>query len=526
MATGDSPLRLGIDVGGTNTDAVVLDGSRILAAYKATTTPDVTTGIAAALASVLPSIGARRVEAVVVGTTHFINAIVRGSDLAAVACVRLATPPQTLGPLTDWPATVLKAVGRNVFVCRGGHQFDGRILNPLDERSIADAGRQISRRGIRQVVVSSVFSPIENAHEVRAREILQEILPAATIAITSGFGRIGLLERENAAILNAALLPLARDVVGRLDTTVRQLGITAPVFLSQNDGTVMDLRYARDNPVLTIASGPTNSMRGAALLSGERDCVVVDIGGTTTDVGVLRGGFPRESDVAVSLGGIRTNFRMPDVQSLGIGGGSVVHRGAVTSAIVGPGSVGYELGRRARVFGGDTLTLTDVAVAAGIMDVGARSLVADLPRDLVDRVLAEVGARLTSSVLHARQSETEVPVVVVGGAAAVAVGAADHPQVLLPDGGHVANAVGAARAQVGGEVDQIYSLARHSRDHVLSTARRLAMQRAMDAGAVASTVQIVDESDVPLSHLPGGTALRVRVRAIGDMTLGGYDAAA
>ena len=102
----------------------------------------------------------------------------------------------------------------------------------------------------------------------------------------------------------------------------------------------MSVEYAERYPVATFASGPTNSMRGAAFLSGLDDCAVVDIGGTTSDVGMLQHGFPREAAVAVEIGGVRTNFRMPDVLSLGIGGGSLVD---VDGAEVGPQSVGYEL---------------------------------------------------------------------------------------------------------------------------------------------------------------------------------------
>ncbi len=137
----------------------------------------------------------------------------------------------------------------------------------------------------------------------------------------------------------------------------------------------MTVDYAERYPVATFASGPTNSMRGAAFLSGLTDCAVVDIGGTTSDVGVLQHGFPREASVAVEIGGVRTNFRMPDVLSLGIGGGS-----HVDGAEVGPQSVGYELTTRALVFGGDTLTATDLAVAAGLAEIGDPDRVAGTRR--------------------------------------------------------------------------------------------------------------------------------------------------
>src|SRR5258707_13132336 len=124
--------------------------------------------------------------------------------------------------------------------------------------------------------------------------------------------------------MNACLRDLAVHIVEAFRAALGELGIEAAVYLSQNDGTLMSVDYAERYPVATFASGPTNSMRGAAFLSGERDCAVVDVGGTTSDVGILQQGFPREASGAIDIGGVRTTFRMPDVFSLGLGGGSIV----------------------------------------------------------------------------------------------------------------------------------------------------------------------------------------------------------
>ena len=135
----------------------------------------------------------------------------------------------------------------------------------------------------------------------------------------------------------------------------------------------MDLDYALRYPVLTIGSGPANSIRGAAYLTGRRDAIVIDVGVTSADVGVLAGGFPRQSNSGVDIGGIRTNFRMPDLVTIAVGGGTrVVEEGEEVR--VGPASVGYHLTADALVFGGNVPTLTDAAVSAGrlaIGDVGA-----------------------------------------------------------------------------------------------------------------------------------------------------------
>src|SRR5690606_6148225 len=214
----------------------------------------------------------------------------------------------------------------------------------------------------------------------------------------------------------------ADRIVDGLAETLAAAGIRAPLYLSQNDGTLMDVDFARRYPVATFASGPTNSMRGAAFLSGVDTCAVVDVGGTTSDIGVLQNGFPREATTEVSVAGIRPNFRMPDVLSLGIGGGSRVREtgGEVT---VGPDSVGYRLVERALVFGGDTLTATDVAVAAGRAEIGDPSLV----RGVVDRSLAEAALQriaedIADAIERMRTSPDPLPVVAVGGGS-----------ILLPD---------------------------------------------------------------------------------------------
>jgi N-methylhydantoinase A/oxoprolinase/acetone carboxylase beta subunit len=303
---------------------------------------------------------------------------------------------------------------------------------------------------------------------------------------------------------------------------VREAGIGAPVYISQNDGTLMSVDYCRQYPVATFASGPTNSMRGAAFLSGRTDCVVIDVGGTTSDVGVLVHGFPREAAVAVDIGGVRTNFRMPDVLPVGLGGGSIV-AGDVGHVTVGPRSVGYAIQQRALVFGGDTVTATDLAVAAGLCDVGDRDRVARLDRDLVRRGIQLIQDRLAELVDRVKTSPEPLPVVIVGGGSILLEDRLEGASELLkPDHFAVANAIGAAIAQVGGEVDKVVSLASQEREDALESVRQEAIDKATAAGAVASSIQIVDVEEVPLAYLPSN-AVRIRVKAVGDLPLGGDD---
>ena len=408
-------LRVGVDVGGTNTDAVLMDNRRVLAKLKTPTTEDVTSGITTAIRSVLAESGiaTESIASVMIGTTHFTNAIVERRHLEPVAAIRLGLPATAaLPPMIDWPEDLTATLPHFTYLCHGGHEFDGRIITPFDPEEIRAVAREIAAHGVKAVAISSVFSPVNAGMEDRAAEIVAAEIPDAIITKSNEIGRIGLLERENAAILNSCLGALAERTIAAFQRAIAEIGITAPLYLTQNDGTLMAAEFARAYPVLTIASGPTNSMRGAAFLSGLTDAVVVDIGGTTADVGMLTQGFPREASVAVEVGGVRTNFRMPDVYSVGLGGGSLVD---LDTLQVGPRSVGYRLTQDALIFGGDTLTTSDIAVAAGIVVIGDPAKVAHLDRSKVSAALDRIQEIVAAAVDRMKTSSEPVPVIIVGG---------------------------------------------------------------------------------------------------------------
>lgn len=514
-------MRLGIDVGGTNTDAVLMDGRQVVSAVKTPTTPDVSSGIGAALGKILasPTVDPLRIRAVMIGTTHFTNAVVEGRRLAATAAVRLGAPATlAVPPMADWPDRLRRALGGHTYVCSGGHEFDGREISPIDVDELRRIASEIGEAGVASVAVTSVFSPVNGEMETAAGAVFADEIPGVKVSLSREIGRVGLLERENATILNASLGPLADRVLDGFEEVVAGAGVLAPLFITQNDGTLLSLDYARRYPVATFASGPTNSMRGAAFLSGVADGVVIDVGGTTTDVGILVSGFPREASVVVHVGGVATNFRMPDVLSLGIGGGSVVHNeeGEVT---VGPQSVGYRLEERALVFGGPVLTATDIAVAGGLASIGEHAAVEGLDRDMVTRALDRIRQDVGGAVDRIKTSADPVVAIVVGGGSILLEEELSGvSEMIRPDNFAVANAIGAAIAQVGGEVDRIYSLDDIDRRRALEAARSEAVDRAIVAGADPTTVEVVDIEEVPLAYLPSN-AVRIRMKAVGDLAL-------
>ncbi|RIK93679.1 MAG: hydantoinase subunit beta [Proteobacteria bacterium] len=513
-------MRIGIDVGGTNTDAVLLEGRRVRAWRKAPTTADVSHGIIDAITDVLGQAQASPgdIDCVMIGTTQFTNAIVERRHLLKVGIIRIALPAtRGLRPLVDWPADIKAAVHGETYLIAGGYQYDGRINSALDIDALKEAARDIKRRGLTSVAVTALFSPVNQKMESIAEEILRDIVPDVRVTLSHEIGRIGLLERENAAVMNASLADLSASIVNSFRRALHNLGIAAPFYISQNDGTLMSAEFVEKYPVLTFASGPTNSMRGAAYLSHLSDALVADIGGTTTDIGMLVHGFPRESSVTVDIGGVRTNFRMPDVLAIGLGGGSLVMQGEKLA--IGPQSVGYRIRDKALVFGGDTLTATDIAVAAGYADIGDRARVAHLPSKMVNEAIDLIHRKVAEGVDRMKTSQREAPLILVGGGAILI----NRPipgtsKLIVPDFASVANAIGAAIAQVGGEIDRVFSYAKTGREAALAEARAIARQAAVAAGAVPETVQILESEEIPLAYVPGG-AVRVRVRAAGDLAI-------
>ena len=156
-------IRIGIDVGGTNTDAVLMDGKTVMAGVKAPTSADVMTGVVQALRNVLAAAKttADKVDVVMIGTTHFTTAVVQRRDLAPVAAVRLCLPATaSLPPMVDWPEDLRDVLGNHWYLAHGGNEFDGRVISRLDEAELLGIAADIRAKGIKSIAITSVFSPV------------------------------------------------------------------------------------------------------------------------------------------------------------------------------------------------------------------------------------------------------------------------------------------------------------------------------------------------------------------------------
>jgi N-methylhydantoinase A/oxoprolinase/acetone carboxylase beta subunit len=511
---------MGIDVGGTNTDAVIMDpADQVIAKAKVPGTPDITGGITRAIDGVLraPGVDPRRITHVMLGTTHATNAVLERRNLRRVAVLRIGGPAtHAIRPMYQWPRDLADAVSVGTTIVDGGIEFDGRELSPLDTDAIA---RFLGQAGGKAegVAITSVFAPVSPRHEVLAAEIVKRELGDVHISLSHEIGSIGLLERENATILNGALAGVARAVAEGMRAALAAHDLRPTRFFAQNDGTLMGLDHALRYPVLTIGSGPANSVRGAAFLTGSSDSLVIDVGGTSTDVGVLVNGFPRESSQGVEIGGIRTNFRMPDLITIALGGGSVISSGPHGTQI-GPHSVGYQLEQEALVFGGSTPTLTDSAAAAGRAELGDQKRTGR-HRRLLAEALARADVMLAEAIDRIKTSRADSPLIAVGGGSILMPDRIPGiSEIIRPQHFDAANAVGAAIAAVSGQVDRIFRIGEGGRRAALDEASEEASERAVAAGADPDTVQIVELEEIPLTYL---TSPSVRIRAKAAGALGG-----
>jgi Hydantoinase/oxoprolinase/Protein of unknown function (DUF917) len=319
-------------------------------------------------------------------------------------------------------------------------------------------------------------------------------------------------------------LRFARHTIRNFKAAIRKFHLTCPLFVTQNDGTLIDAGSAAKLPIRTFSSGATNSMRGASYLgmstSTSTSAIVVDIGGTTSDVGVLLpSGYPREASSYVTLAGIRINYRMPHVESIGIGGGSLVEIDDRNEVTVGPRSVGHELTSMAKVFGGNILTATDIAIAysktAG--DIGDASLAQDIDQVTIAKARKKIKALLEKVIDIMKTSPDDLPVLLVGGGAHIAPDKLEGvSEVIRPPFYQVANAVGAAISMAGATVDFVQSTASQSISEAVEKARQMAIEKAVNSGVVKESIVVTEQDSIPLNFVPH--TVRTIVRVVGDVS--------
>ena len=314
---------IGVDTGGTYTDAVALDGQRrVVASAKSLTTPwDLSIGLDGAIRAVLAKLpeGARReqISLVAVSTTLATNAVVE-NRFSSICTILIGFDEKMV------ERSNLRRGGGGVVVrVGGGHDGTGEEAQPLDEAAIDAAVREHGAQ-VEAFAVAAMFSVRNPAHERRARERIRAICPKPVTCSHELSSQLDAPKRALTAALNARLTPQIAHLLEALRRVLERESITAPVMIVKGDGTLMRAEVALEYPVETVLSGPAASVVGAGFLQGLEDFLVADMGGTTTDVAIVLAGRPIVRAEGAVIGGWRTMIEAIDVHTCGLGGDSEV----------------------------------------------------------------------------------------------------------------------------------------------------------------------------------------------------------
>ncbi|MGI5167747.1 hydantoinase/oxoprolinase N-terminal domain-containing protein [Spirillospora sp. CA-253888] len=436
---------IGIDVGPTRTDAALLEETgAVRATAKVASVPDdPVAGVGAALAA-LPAPGGP-VTRVGVGLRGPARAVVERRDLARVGVLRIGgDAAQAVRPLFGWPADLRAAVCAGTAIVEGGGGFDAGEWTPLDEDAVARFAAGLAGRAD-SVAITGVFAPVDDAQERRAAEIVRREMGEVHLSPSGELGPLGLLERENTAVLNGALHRVAGALADGLRAAFDE---ATTVLVTRGDGSVMGLDHLRRHPGLGLGSSLASTLRGAATLTGRDGAVVADVGEHRVRVGALTGGYPQQA-FGARIGGVPVGFWMPDLIR-------------------------------------------------------------------VPRSGPRLEAELAEAVDRMQPAAGRLPLVVVGGGAgAVPAALPGVAEVLRPEHGAVAGAIGAATSPVGGQAERMVRVdARTDLGALLEEVREEARASAVRAGADPRRVLVSPVSRTPLPYLPG-VALRLHARAAG-----------
>ncbi len=380
MSFPDAPLAVAVDIGGTFTDVALSDPSsqRVWRA-KTPSRPDdpsaaFVTGIRLALEAAGQS--PQTLAQVLHGTTVATNMILEGKGAkTALVTTRGFRHVLTIGR-QDIPRSAnlytWRKPGRPVPPERV-HEVDERIgpggivLRPLDEASVHAVADALRAAGVEAVAICLLHAFANDAHEARVADILRDSLPGVAVTASSDvLPVVREFERSMTVVLNATVMPGINTYVGRVEERLRDEGVTAPLLLMQSNGGVASAQKIRKAPALTALSGPAAGVVGACAVAAEagiEDIITVDIGGTSADISLVKGGRINLTEQG-SVGGWPLPLPMVDMVTIGAGGGSIARVTDGTLA-VGPDSAGADPGPAAYGQGGQRPTVTDAHVVLG-----------------------------------------------------------------------------------------------------------------------------------------------------------------
>ena len=458
-------MLIGIDVGGTTTDAVLVDGSKVFRSICVPTDHDNLLGcLLSALDKLTEGVSPDKIERVVLSTTLITNMIAEGK-----------TDPVAL-VLIPGPGTNPKDyhLGQDVFILGGAIDYRGREIQKLNESQVKSTALEIGSKGFKKIAVVGKFGQRNHVHELKAGEIVASVVPGVQVELGHRVsGQLNFPRRAATTRLTVATKDRYREFVDQINAALKNRKIYAPVFILKADGGTLPLDKSVDMPVETIFSGPAASIMGVmALMPTTQTSVVVDIGGTTTDLALILSGKPLLSSKGARVNSLLTHVRAFAVKSVAIGGDSAVSVDG-DCITVGPHREGPAL-----CMGGPCATTTDALRVLGLSDIGDAAIAEKAmayiakrlgctPKEVAQRVIDSVVDKIVSHVNEMFQEWEQEPaycvweimkkeklqaqnVVGVGGAAqplvplvAKRLGA----KAVIPEYAPVANAIGAAVAR-------------------------------------------------------------------------------
>ncbi len=374
-------VRVGIDVGGTFTDAVFVseDGTFRIAKVR-TSAPDIADGFLEGLETVVDRGGAElpSITYLAHGTTAATNAIVQArfdrtaflTNIGFGDMLEIGT--QRRRHIYDlWTPEPVPLVPRErCFEIPGRIGPEGQVIQELDEDAVRKVAAELREDGIESIAVTMLFSFVNPSQEQRIAEILQEELPDVPVSLSSEVApEFREYLRANTTVLNASVRPLVGGYIGRLVDALADRDVDAPLHLMQSNGGVTTAEVAGRMPVVLAASGPAAAVIGAARIGravGEDDLMIFDMGGTTADVSLVLDGQPQLRFLG-DHGGHEVNFPQVDILSVGAGGGSIASVDEFGSLSVGPQSAGSSPGPACYGTGGTLPTVTDAHAVLGVL---------------------------------------------------------------------------------------------------------------------------------------------------------------
>ena len=369
-------MLIGIDVGGTTTDAVLVEGGKVFRSACVPTEHNNLLGcLLSALDKLTDGVPPQKIERVVLSTTLITNMIAEGK-IDPVALVLIP------GPGTNPKDYNL---GQDVFILDGATDYSGREIQKLDELKVKASAQDLAKKGFKKIAIVGKFGQRNHAHELKTGEIVAKAVPNAQIELGHRVsGQLNFPRRAATTMLTIATKDKYKEFADQIDAALKKRKISAPVFILKADGGTLPLDISVNMPVETIFSGPAASIMGVmALMPSSQTSVVVDIGGTTTDLALILSGKPLLSSKGARVNSLLTHVRAFAVNSVAIGGDSAVNV-ADDCINIGPHRDGPAL-----CLGGPGPTPTDALRLLGLSNIG--------DADLAEKAMHEVAEKLDSS---------------------------------------------------------------------------------------------------------------------------------